>query len=144
MMPWLFDQCLFTILPFVKGQELDEYVFNITPFWIRIYNIPLEQRGRQVAINVGKTIEEVVAIDWRDRNGGWTDYISIRVKIDVLRPLRRVYFVGSERTETVCTIKKLEKWDRNTRTKKINLSEENNGNKAGNQDENELTTLKGK
>ncbi|MBA0795931.1 hypothetical protein Gohar_006751 [Gossypium harknessii] len=118
MMPWLFDQCLFTMLPFVKGQELDEYVFNITPFWIRIYNIPLEQRDRQVAIDVGKAIEEVVAIDWRDRNGGWTDYISIR--------------------------RKLEKWDRNNRTKKINLSEENNGNKAGNGDENELTTLKGK
>ncbi|MBA0763057.1 hypothetical protein Gotri_012580 [Gossypium trilobum] len=57
------------MLPFVKGQELDGYVFNITPFWIRIYNIPLEQRDRQVAIDVGKTIEEVVAIDWRDRNG---------------------------------------------------------------------------
>ncbi|MBA0785610.1 hypothetical protein Gotri_006724, partial [Gossypium trilobum] len=44
-------------------------LFNITPLWIRIYNIPLEQIDRQVAIDVGKGIGEVVAIDWRDRDG---------------------------------------------------------------------------
>ncbi|PPS07712.1 hypothetical protein GOBAR_AA12932 [Gossypium barbadense] len=60
---------------------------------------------RMVAIDVGKTIGDVVAIDWRDRGGGWTDYIRIRVKIDVLRPFRRViHLVGSEGTETVCAI----------------------------------------
>ncbi|MBA0653561.1 hypothetical protein Goklo_020722 [Gossypium klotzschianum] len=46
LMPWLFDQCLFVMLPFIKGQELDAYEFNITPFWIRIYNIPLEHMDR--------------------------------------------------------------------------------------------------
>ncbi|MBA0862312.1 hypothetical protein Goshw_007016, partial [Gossypium schwendimanii] len=42
LMLWLFDQCLFAMLPFIKGQELDAYEFNITPFLLRIYNIPLE------------------------------------------------------------------------------------------------------
>ncbi|MBA0715751.1 hypothetical protein Golax_014637 [Gossypium laxum] len=46
LMPWLFDQCLFVMLPFINGQELDAYEFNITPFWIRIYNIPLEHMDR--------------------------------------------------------------------------------------------------
>lgn len=40
MVPWLFDQCLFALLPFVKGKDLEEYEFNLTPFWMRIYNIP--------------------------------------------------------------------------------------------------------
>ncbi|MBA0585918.1 uncharacterized protein LOC105795840 [Gossypium raimondii] len=104
--PWLFDQSLFPLFPFVKGQEMDDYEFNIMPFWIRIYNIPFEQMDREVAIDVGKAIGEVVAIDCHDKNGRWTEYIRIRVKIDVLRPLRRVvHLVGSEGTETVCTIK---------------------------------------
>ncbi|MBA0634359.1 hypothetical protein Godav_028802 [Gossypium davidsonii] len=82
--PWLFDQCLFVIPPFVKGQELDDYV----------------------AIDMEKVIREVMEIDWRDKDGGWTGYIRIRVKIDVLRPLRRVvHLVGSEGIETVCPIK---------------------------------------
>ncbi|MBA0590726.1 hypothetical protein Gorai_019420, partial [Gossypium raimondii] len=60
---WLFDQSLFAMFPFVKGQELDDYVFNIMPFWIRIYNTPFEKMDRKVSIDMGKAIGEVVAID---------------------------------------------------------------------------------
>ncbi|MBA0818598.1 hypothetical protein Gohar_022173 [Gossypium harknessii] len=35
MMPWLFDNCLFAMLPFVKDKELETYEFNISPFWLR-------------------------------------------------------------------------------------------------------------
>ncbi|MBA0817641.1 hypothetical protein Gohar_019698, partial [Gossypium harknessii] len=57
-------------------------LFNITPLWIRIYNIPLEQIDRQVAIDVGKAIGEVVAIDWRDRDGGC---IGVKLKLRISR-----------------------------------------------------------
>ncbi|MBA0880459.1 hypothetical protein Goshw_009868 [Gossypium schwendimanii] len=77
--PWLFDQCLFAMLPYVKDQDLDTYSLNISPFWLRIFNIPLEYMDKQVAIDVGKTIGEVVAIDWRDNDGKWTKYISVKV-----------------------------------------------------------------
>ncbi|PPD94897.1 hypothetical protein GOBAR_DD08076 [Gossypium barbadense] len=67
---------------------------------IRVYNISFEQMDRQVAIDVGEAMGEIVAIDWRDRKGCWIDYIRIRVKIDVSRPLRRVvHLVGNEGTE---------------------------------------------
>ncbi|MBA0854565.1 hypothetical protein Goshw_001784, partial [Gossypium schwendimanii] len=164
--PWLFDQNLFPLFPFAKGQEMDDYEFNIMPFWIRIYNIPFEQMDREVAIDVGKAIGEVVAIDWHDRNGRWTEYIRIRVKIDVLRPLRRVvHLVGNEGTETHLETNNLNfqygSWLRpklrgptqargNRRNgieileKKINPREETNGNKDGNREENNLTMPKGK
>lgn len=51
------------MLTFVKGQEMVDYAFNIAPFWIQIYNIPFEQMDRQVAIDVGEAIGEIVAID---------------------------------------------------------------------------------
>ncbi|MBA0699135.1 hypothetical protein Goari_000795, partial [Gossypium aridum] len=61
---------------------------------------------RLVAIDMEKAIREVMETDWRDKDGGWTNYIRIRVKIDVLRPFRRVaHLVGSEGTEIVCAIK---------------------------------------
>lgn len=28
LMPWLFDNCLFSIMPFIKGKEIDSYEFN--------------------------------------------------------------------------------------------------------------------
>ncbi|MBA0809054.1 hypothetical protein Gohar_024738 [Gossypium harknessii] len=98
--------CLFAMLPYVKDQDTDAYAFNLTPFWLRIFNIPLEYMDKQVATDVGKAIEEVVAIDWRDRDGGWTEYIRLKVMIDVSKPLRRVvHLVSSDGAEIVCAIK---------------------------------------
>ncbi|MBA0601290.1 hypothetical protein Gorai_004471 [Gossypium raimondii] len=99
---------------------------------------------RQVTIDMGKAIGEVVAIDWRDRDGGWTNYIRIRFKIDVLRPLRKVvHLVSSElggssqtRGNWINGIKILEK--------KINPNEGINNDKDGDGEENDLMMLKGK
>ncbi|MBA0756175.1 hypothetical protein Gogos_022253 [Gossypium gossypioides] len=61
---------------------------------------------RQTAIDVGKALGEVVAIDWKDRNGGWTEFIRLKIKINVLSPLRRVvHLVGRDGVETICAIK---------------------------------------
>ncbi|MBA0585917.1 hypothetical protein Gorai_016678 [Gossypium raimondii] len=88
--PWLFDRCLFSMLPFEEGNDIDSYQFWWLPFWLRIYNIPLELMDRQIALNVGDALGELVAIDWKDHNGGWTEFIRLKVKINVLKPLRGV------------------------------------------------------
>ncbi|KAK5833211.1 hypothetical protein PVK06_017029 [Gossypium arboreum] len=89
------EPSLLAMVPFIKRQILGQYNFNIIPFWIRVYNIPFEQTDRQVAIDIGSEVGEVMAIDWRDREGCWIGYIRIRIKIDVSKPLRRVvYLVG--------------------------------------------------
>ncbi|MBA0568741.1 hypothetical protein Golob_006211, partial [Gossypium lobatum] len=63
-----FDQCLFSMVPFVKGQDISHYNVNHVPFWVRIYNICLERMNQQVAINVRGAIGELLVIDWRDRD----------------------------------------------------------------------------
>ncbi|MBA0767006.1 hypothetical protein Gotri_015987, partial [Gossypium trilobum] len=67
-----------------KDQEIEKYTLNLSPFWVRIYNIPFDQMDRQTVLELGKVIGEVMAIDWRDRNGGYIEYIRVKVKIDVL------------------------------------------------------------
>ncbi|TYI68924.1 hypothetical protein E1A91_D08G119600v1, partial [Gossypium mustelinum] len=70
--PWLFDQCLFALLPYMD---------------------------RQMALEVGEAISEVMAIDWRDSE-------EKQVKIDVLKHLRRVvYLVRQGDIEIICAIK---------------------------------------
>ncbi|PPS12936.1 hypothetical protein GOBAR_AA07704 [Gossypium barbadense] len=90
LLPWLFDRCLFSMLPFGMGNDFDSYEFWLSPFWLRIYNIPIELMDRQLALDVGNTIGELVVIDWKDRYGGWIEFMRIKVKIDMLKPLRRV------------------------------------------------------
>ncbi|MBA0596445.1 hypothetical protein Gorai_013264 [Gossypium raimondii] len=41
------------LVKFESIEELNGYDFNINPFWIRIFNIPLEKMDRQMAIEVG-------------------------------------------------------------------------------------------
>ncbi|MBA0759606.1 hypothetical protein Gotri_022465 [Gossypium trilobum] len=104
--PWFFDQCLFAMLPYVKDKEIESYTFNLSPFWVRIFNIPFECMDRSVAMDVGCAIRELIAINWRDRDGGWTEYIQLRVIIDISEPLRRVvHFVNGEGVTTVYAIK---------------------------------------
>ncbi|MBA0734020.1 hypothetical protein Gogos_017973 [Gossypium gossypioides] len=94
------------MLPYVKDKEIESYTFNLSPFWVRIFNIPFECMDRSVAMDVGSAIRELIAIDWRDRDGGWTEYIQLRVIINISEPLRRVaQFVNKEGVTTVCAIK---------------------------------------
>ncbi|MBA0742219.1 hypothetical protein Gogos_015298 [Gossypium gossypioides] len=68
----------------------------------QMYNIPFERMDRQVAIDVG----EVVAIDWRDRDGCYIEYLRVKVNIDISKPLQRVvHWVGNKGTEILCGIK---------------------------------------
>ncbi|MBA0726507.1 hypothetical protein Golax_002331 [Gossypium laxum] len=115
---------------------------SLTP----IYNIPIEQTDRLVAIDMGKAIGEVVAIDWRDRDGGWTNYIRIRFKIDVLRPLRKVVHLVSSESVARGSSQTRGKWRNGIKIleKKINLSEGIKSDKDGDGEENDLTMLKGK
>lgn len=81
---WLFDQSIFSLTSYVKDQEIEKYTLNLSPFWVKIYNIPFDQMDRQTMLEVGEAIGEVMAIDWRDRDGGYIEYIRVKVKIDVL------------------------------------------------------------
>nr|KJB65286.1 hypothetical protein B456_010G088000 [Gossypium raimondii] len=106
LMPWLFDRCLFSMVPFEIGKAIDTYEFWMAPFWLRVYNISIELMDRQTALDIGNAIGELVAIDWKDRNGGWTEFIRIKVKINVLNPLRRVVkLVDKDGTETIGVLK---------------------------------------
>ncbi|PPD96872.1 hypothetical protein GOBAR_DD06140 [Gossypium barbadense] len=103
---WLFDRCLFSMVPFKNGKAIDTYEFWMAPFWLRIYNIPIELMDRQTDLDIGNAIGELVAIDWKDRNGRRTEFIRIKVKINVLNPLRRVVkLVDKDGTETIGVLK---------------------------------------
>ncbi|KAK5772489.1 hypothetical protein PVK06_048778 [Gossypium arboreum] len=58
--PWLFDQNLFSLTLYVKDKEIEVYTFNLSPFWVRIYNILFDQMDRQTTLEVGEAIGEVM------------------------------------------------------------------------------------
>ncbi|MBA0778040.1 hypothetical protein Gotri_005971 [Gossypium trilobum] len=162
LMPWLINQCLFVMLPLIKGQELDGYKFNIHPFWIRIFNIPLEQMNRQMAIDVGKAIGDVVAIGMKVKSfapSSMTSYQFSTTYVALLEiPLRnatrkmnntnnfsfqyrnwlRIQLGGSNQNKGNWR-NRIEILDNQTNSKDVNKRS-----KEGTRDDNETTTQKGK
>ncbi|MBA0812641.1 hypothetical protein Gohar_026588, partial [Gossypium harknessii] len=62
--------------------------------------------ARQTTVDVGNALGELIAIDWKDRFGGWIEFMRLKVKIDVSKPLRRVVkLVNKDGVETIGVIK---------------------------------------
>ncbi|MBA0753870.1 hypothetical protein Gogos_020584 [Gossypium gossypioides] len=110
---------------------------------------------RQVSIDVEKVIGEVMKIDWRDKDGGWTDYIRIRVKIDALSPfeglpilleVRELRLSAPSSMKLGGSTQNIGNWRNGIEIleKKISSSDKNNDKKIWNGDENDFMTLKGK
>lgn len=87
MSPWLFDQCLISLVPFEKNKDHKDYNFSLVPYWIRIFNVPLENMNKQVALELARAVGEVIAIDWRDHEGCWTKFIRVRTRLDITKSL---------------------------------------------------------
>ncbi|MFQ6643583.1 hypothetical protein Gotur_018736 [Gossypium turneri] len=94
------------MLSFKKGKDIKAYEFWLSPFWLRVYNFPIELMACQAAIDVGNALGELIIIDWKDRFGGWTEFIKLKVKINVSKPLRKVVkLVDKEGVEIIGVIK---------------------------------------
>ncbi|MBA0679822.1 hypothetical protein Goari_011568 [Gossypium aridum] len=63
LMPRLLDNCLFAMMPFFKGKDIDTYEFKMSLFWLRVYNIPLEYMDCQTVLGFGNAIVEREAIE---------------------------------------------------------------------------------
>lgn len=101
--PWMFYQYILSLVPYEKEKDLSLYNFSIVPFWIRVSNVPMEMTDRQLVMEVGSAVGKVIAIDWRDRNGGWVEYMRIRVRMDTTKPLRRAMRVeGGRKGDYLC------------------------------------------
>ncbi|MBA0740671.1 hypothetical protein Gogos_013863 [Gossypium gossypioides] len=69
---------------------------------VRFSNIPQELMDRKMALEVGNAIWELLPIDWSNKDGGWTEYIRIRIIIDIQKLLRRVvHYVNHDGVELV-------------------------------------------
>lgn len=86
--PWTFDQCLVLLDVIKVGVQPSDIVLNHSPFWIRLYNLPLESRSVKHVRSFAQNLGEVMDID--DDGVEWDKSARVKVAMDVTRPLRRV------------------------------------------------------
>ncbi|XP_021757945.1 uncharacterized protein LOC110722981 [Chenopodium quinoa] len=101
-MPWFFDGKLM-LLKDIQGEEQpSEVVFDRTPMWVRLYDVPFNKRNPLIMSEIGNMLEGFMELDDTDPLG-WGEFMRIRVMLDVTKPLRwgLLVAVGSATTKWI-------------------------------------------
>lgn len=86
--PWQFNRDLLIIQPIESNVQPSTMKFNRSPIWIRIYDLPLLGRTKDVMKQVGMTLGGFLEID-EETISGLSRSVRMRVDIDLQKPLRR-------------------------------------------------------
>ena len=91
--PWTFDQHLVMLNEIVGGVQPSDMALLHCPFWIRLYNLPLDCRSVNHVRRIGGSLGEVVEVE--TDGVMWDNSVRIKVMIDVSKPLKRVQRIRS-------------------------------------------------
>ncbi|XP_050229180.1 uncharacterized protein LOC126678321 [Mercurialis annua] len=84
--PWHFDKQLIIFEPLCGNLQLGDVGLELSPCWMRIYNLPLNCRGKAAVMKIGGKVGRIV--EWTDEDmANWGRYG--RVMIDVTKPIFR-------------------------------------------------------
>jgi hypothetical protein len=87
--PWSFEGNLFMLEDFDGRTSSSEFTFDKASFWVCMTNLPLACMGREVGLKLGASVGQVEEID-TDKDGvGWGEFLRVKIKIDLYKPLIR-------------------------------------------------------
>ncbi|KAK2634491.1 hypothetical protein Ddye_029283 [Dipteronia dyeriana] len=101
--PWHFDHSLI-ILGKPRGPgEVLKMKFNMTAFWVQLYNIPLLGMNMMGAIVLAEKIREIIEIP-NESKECCGKFLHVKVVIDVTRLIRRFLRLWLDEFNTIITI----------------------------------------
>lgn len=92
--PWLFRGNPMLLEEYDGIRKPSSVKFQNLNIWARVYDLPTGFRTKNIARQIGEKIGEVLKVDLGDETSGWRDYLRIRVKLDITKPLTRIVYVS--------------------------------------------------
>jgi hypothetical protein len=68
---------------------IEDLEFGKAAFWVKMYRLPLACIGRDIGLQVGSAIGEVEDINVLDDGVGWGEYLQVKIRIDLSKPLAK-------------------------------------------------------
>lgn len=87
--PWMFNKSLLVLEDFKPNKTLEEYQFKFIPIWVRADGIPMGMMDRENGEAIGKEIGEVIDVDVDENEMATGEFMRIKVKLDITKPLMR-------------------------------------------------------
>lgn len=86
--PWAFEQNALVYKRMIETEDPQEIQLNDMDIWVQVYDIPRGFISEKVLENMGNFIGKFVKTDPTNFNGGWKQFVRIRVRMNVLKPLK--------------------------------------------------------
>ncbi|XP_023918052.1 uncharacterized protein LOC136066625 [Quercus suber] len=97
--PWSFDKRLVMLKRFTNDVSPENVTFQQSPFWIRVFNIPIKSMNAIVGNYIANEIGVPLLVDAPKSGLAWGPFLRIRVDIDITKPLMRGKMVQVEGME---------------------------------------------
>nr|POE98560.1 hypothetical protein CFP56_46468 [Quercus suber] len=97
--PWTFEKKLILMKRFSGDIYPMSVTFQSSPFWIRVFNIPIKSMTKEVGDRIATEVGEPIAVDAPKSGLAWGPFLRIRVNIDITKPLMRgkmIQIIGLE------------------------------------------------
>ncbi|KDP44332.1 hypothetical protein JCGZ_19199 [Jatropha curcas] len=87
--PWSFAQNLITMKTLDPVKNLRHVELTMVNSWIQVHDLPYGLMSARVARDIGNYVGEFMEADERNFSGIWREYMCIKVRMDVRKPLKR-------------------------------------------------------
>lgn len=87
--PWTYDRMQLVFVGFKEGDNPRTVQINKIDFWIPLHDIQPGFMTEKVCKDVGNYIGEFLESDRNNFTSTWRDYLRIRVRIQIDKPLKR-------------------------------------------------------
>lgn len=87
--PWTFDNACLVLNTVKTGEDPVNVMLNEIEFWIQIHGLPVGYMTEVVGKQLGNFFGTFVQYDAKNNSSIWREYMRIRIKMDVRKPIKR-------------------------------------------------------
>lgn len=87
--PWSFDNIMLVLATIPQGENPVKVPLVFVNIWIQIYELPFGFMNETVGKQLGNFFGEFIMYDHKDDSSLWRDYMRVKIKLDVRKPLKR-------------------------------------------------------
>lgn len=85
---WTFDSAVLVMNVIKAGEDPVKVTLNEVEFWIQIYDLPVGYMTEMMGKQLGNFFGTFVHYDAKNNSILWREYMRLRIKIDVRKPLK--------------------------------------------------------
>lgn len=87
--PWSFDSALLVLNIIKPGEDPTKVDLVEMDFWIQIHDLPVGYMSESVGKQLGNFFGTFLEYDSNNNSSIWRDFMRLKIRIDVRRPLKR-------------------------------------------------------